>query len=1414
MLRGLMQGSRAFRHEGELLPNPLALFDMSAGPCADILPCLRGSAHGDLHLRNIMVRGSLLSRNLAYWLIDVHWSTPAPLLYDHAYLEAAALLDGLRRSGSGLRVLPLLARLDEEQLIIHAELRNEDVGVVQLIGKIRKATVDTLRELQPRREDVWQRQLLFARIAGGLNWAGKADLDRVSRQAALLSACWATRLLVRRYSQDLWLQLAQEDSSTKDITAAQLAPTDALRAWEPFQSGTGGNTDLFLIADEMVRHERLAALGACHWAAVIDLDPQSDKTGLSSVVEPVLHELRHVSVFGENAEVTPPEVATNWLMANGWASHGEIAATSADDWRRRGYLPRVRRLIDRVRDETPRTRAAVLCLRSGKHDAEIDRVIDYIDERYGGIDAQLELVQPSASEGIDLAWFLGIVGESRPAMSSFIPSLPGIDGQWRVRWADLYRLSVDLEVLHSEVLSQSRDGLLMSDEFWRGRPPTWGELDAGVDIPRAIFTSLHADLLKRLEDHQLAVIHLAHSPGAGGTTLARRIAWSLHRRFPTVLLRVYSPGTIERVDEIYQETGLPVLMIAESADLPESELDELRQGLLQRNSRAVILWVNRTTAQAAPRRAGSQLYTLLDPLSDTERGWFLTEYRRRAETSQARELLDELAAGSPTVVPPQRLSPFYFGLCVYDAQFVGVTDYVRNHLLNLSAAQLPVARYLALITRYGQQLGLPVDFTQHLLGTDRPMFEALTDEQLRDTLGPDLRHLVVQRDSSLRLLHPLIAGEVLNAGIGGAHPSLGQIAVDFIKRVTEYFGSNNSTTERLLVTLFIRRNWSVERNAPDNFSDLILAMSTQEAEYVFEALTTACPDNPHFWNHRGRYHIYRVRGDYARAEQYLLTAVEKSHGGDGIHQHTLGMVRRFWIEDQLDQIVRRADRPTPEEALTEIQPLFDKAMDAFRDAARSPGQQSEHVWATPIQLIAYIVERLVQLSGQRNLPDFMAQRHASSAWVTEQFAVAEELLDNLRNGDEQSSYLQRLTNQLQTLYGNLDQLVEQWKELQASGTQDPEISRALARALFAKSGRDWTELTEERLREIAEMAGDAVRDGKASDSDLRLWFQAYRRLPEYLETYAIERLSWYFVNRQSLDAAYYLYVLHYIKWDRGDTRSTDEIRYYLDECRRFGRVQRRQWSFEWLGIDGRSHPLVHFSELGTQRFTPTGFWSRPQQLRRVTGIIEEIQSPQSGKVRILESNLTAFFTPRNQFRQTRDINKAIDFYLGFSYEGLRAWEPTYQGQVPDALRFAELERETSQSRAFRPVPQSTSTAAPTESPEPTVPGAASATADPPKDAPAVVPTPPKPRRRQVSPLVVPARRPDAGDDYQGFILALLRDAKEHGEVLRSLELGEALQMQFGPENYKRFRKDGLRKAVEQLGFRTVPTSAGFNVELP
>ncbi len=94
-------------------------------------------------------------------------------------------------------------------------------------------------------------------------------------------------------------------------------------------------------------------------------------------------------------------------------------------------------------------------------------------------------------------------------------------------------------------------------------------------MPRDARTELIKELQERLNDFQLAVIDLDHSPGAGGSTLARRVAWDMHREHPTAVLRSYTPTTTERIDEIYQRTGLSVLVIAESADLPESDRNEL-----------------------------------------------------------------------------------------------------------------------------------------------------------------------------------------------------------------------------------------------------------------------------------------------------------------------------------------------------------------------------------------------------------------------------------------------------------------------------------------------------------------------------------------------------------------------------------------------------------------------------------------------------------------------------------------------------------------------------------------------------------------------------------------------------------------------------------------------------------------------
>ncbi|MFG2680945.1 hypothetical protein [Streptomyces sp. NPDC048392] len=1252
----------------------------------------------------------------------------------------------------------------------------------------------------------------MARIAAGLNWAAKPLDDMSLRRAALASAGWAARLLLRDRHAKVWLDISREEpiSTVGLATSSSATPVTAeraLRLWKPFRQ-THSGMDLFLVADGVDAKPALAALAHCGWAAVIDLDPASDDEGLSSLVVPSLAERRHVSVFGENRELVPPENATSWLMANGWTSHDEPSADSDDLWRRRGHLKRVRELVDATHDGTPNQSAAVLILRSGLRDRQIERVLDYIDERYDGIADRLELAQAPAVNGIDIDAFLSVVAESLPLEGSGAsPLLPGLDGRpWALKWSDIQRLSVDLEVLHSETLAVSESAQQTADEFWRGRPPTWQELEVQVDVRRDAYDALENEITQRLNGHQLATVRLDHSPGAGGTTLARRVAWNLHRTYPTVILRTYSDTTADRIDEIYQETGYSALVIAESAILPEYDRDELVHALAQRNTRAVLLWVNRTNV----RRRGK--HQLLDPLRGAERDHFLKRFRERADTVRARRLLDSLSEGAADEVAAQKLSPFYFGLCVYEEQFEGIASYVRNHFSRLTRAQKELARHLALLTRYGQELGLPIVMVESWMGRERPVYSPLTNVELGELLGPDLRHLVVAERGALRLLHPLIAEYVLNEELDGEQYSLGKISVDFIRRTTALLGADNRTTTHLLNELFIRRsNMATDRQKPDNFSELIESMSTEAGAEVFEVLTTECANNAHFWNHRGRFVIYKVRTDFRAAESFVLTAVEKSNGRDATHLHTLGMVRRFWIENTLERMLRDNEHHTPEELLASVEALFDRAMEAFTDAAKY--KNTDYTWSTPIQLIATVVERLWRASGDASLAEFMEGDAPSAAWVTRQIGRAEELLDNLRNINAEGDYYKRLDNKLTLLYGDVERLVEQWQELRRRGAANPQMDLAIARTLYAKAGRDWSLLTEEQVRTIAQMAEEPVDSGRATDADLRLWFQSYRRLPEYSETHALERLAWFAAERNSLDANYYLYILHFLIWYRGDAPDEERIRYYLEESTRLSRAHRRQWSFEWLGVDTRSHPLVHFSEMGRQRHGSSGFWSHPQELLRVQGIIQEIKSPQSGRLRVRRGRLPAFFTPRNRFRKTRDIDAPVDFYLGFSYEGLRAWEPTYPGETPDALINAEPARKSPLLVAQSSAPASPAPAETTVGPEP---GPEPVAQETPVAAPPVL----GPFR--VDPAVLRSlaalRRGSEPPDFAGAIVELVKRARSEERVLTSLELGKALQTLFGMEVYKRFLKETgggkLKLATQALGFRTTPTPQGFDVDLP
>ncbi|MFD5450872.1 P-loop NTPase [Streptomyces sp. NPDC003470] len=1408
-----------FHFSGQVLPDPLSLLAEENELTRRDDIALLGVCHGDLHLRNILLDRTRQHRG-NYWLIDVNWSSPTPLLYDQAYLETAALLTVQARRNRRMSSQVLL-ELDEVDA--NGILEVDDELFVEVARSIRRGAESAMREHQPNRKDSLDYQYLLARLGAALNYASKAMADP-ERITAYNLAAWTAKLILTEYHEAMWFEVleqrpARQASSVpaRAPSSVQGAPLSSPNAPVPAElvqrlklftaSGAANGFDRFLVVENDVLHPAMAHLAAQRWSAVVDLNPESEISGLAGLAHPeaVDHQILR---FGLNdVAVTPGRGVVPWLMADGWGRLGEQRADTFRDWRRQ-HLPLIRRLFDRQSELSPNRAASVLCLTAAENsDERADRVLEVIEEAYEQVDRMVVAV-----DGPGFAALVSALGDARTIARVLPPAtMPGKDGPVSFERDELARLSVDLEMLHSQTLSaQLKDEPV--DEFWRGRPANWLDLDQGLDVPRDIQAELSTDITAVLQKQGSATLELFHSPGAGGTTLARRIAWGLHRDYPVVLVRRYSQDTVERIDDIYRRTGRSVLVVTETADLTQSERENLYHRLHQWNTPAVVLWVTRTNR----RVPGHHKYHLMDPMSPGEASEFRQSFIVRARDDRARAAVNGLRPGN---VPSQQLSPFFFGLSAFATDFAGTRGYVESHLHHLDERRLRVAKYLALVTRYAQN-GLPYPLVRRWLTGkwgDLAASNADYQEDLRTVLGEDLRHLVVDDHGELRLLHPFVAEHVLAAALEPEgerrwESRLADTAVEFIGKVCGHLGSDNAQTRRILQDLFIRRNQWSGGSSPSaaRFAELIHQVPVRDEAYrIFKELTRKCPSEPHFWNHMGRYHIHEMKYGYPDAQEYLLKAIELSGRKDSLHFHSLGMVRRLWVKHLLAQ--EASDTGRTQEALDTTHDIYQGALDAFADGRRLDSED-EHSYVTPVQMIVDVLNHMVRISPYENFLDLVRQGGDVGGWADEQLRTAEGLLDQLDMalpGHRRSSYHNTCERQLQTLHGNIASLVSQWRSLVTESRSHSGAALVLARAFFREQQQELNSTASEAFRSVVELY-DSVFDnrGDLSDSDMRTWFRCYRKLEEYDELEALQRFAVLADYRStSQEAHYYLYVLRFMRWLRNEEQNQQEVERYLTDSKRLARDGRRQYSYEWVGVgapteDGRLSPprLVHFTELGERRPEPE-LWEHSDKLLRMTGVIKEIEGPQSGWITVGDGRMAAFFVPKDKFRRHSDINQLVEFYLGFSYEGLRAWSVDFAS--PAAVSHRPVPAPRSNSVSAAPTPAARATVVP-QRPDMTRPQS------------------PQPRAEHSAPVRTSVSAASAGilsrakemarhdeeDAYRFLIRSMLLEDPD-GDAITSLRLGALLQETFGRQSYARVLAGGkLRGLLLRLGFRLESAANG------
>jgi tetratricopeptide (TPR) repeat protein len=579
---------------------------------------------------------------------------------------------------------------------------------------------------------------------------------------------------------------------------------------------------------------------------------------------------------------------------------------------------------------------------------------------------------------------------------------------------------------------------------------------------------------------------------------------------------------------------------------------------------------------------------------------------------------------------------------------------VSDRIDQLTTEQARVVAYLSFSHYYGQQ-SMPAAIFSVLLGAPRnkPI-------DLRKHLSPAIDLLVQSAENEWRTAHPIIAETCMKHILRtrGSDPEtwkyqLASFAKDFASCCRGDTHTHPTISEECLNIVrrvFVYRDnaelMGTEYSSRGIFSPLMEQLPAKEAKLeVYRHLTEVFPDEAHFWAHLSRLLLIEFK-KFDEAEKAISKALDLNPEDHVIH-HMSGMIQRGKVYDLIQK-----DSP-----LAEVVDAAEVAARNFAEA-RKLGPEDEHGYISEVQLIIKVLEYSRAVHGLE--PTQVAALHDSPRWLRESLQLAEHLLSELRQlriKDKPSHYENSCRADLDIVYGDFNNALQLWDNLLSrKDIYAPPVRRQLVWTYLARRKHDWNALQPKEIGRIRELLDKNLQEESGSDRDLRLWLQIIRRdtNPPTLEA-VIEQVAYWRSVSDSLDSIYYLYVLYALQVLGGSDIEAPRMYEYLNQSRDRSRFRRqRNWSFEWLGEGHGIVQLVHQNRLAGWN-DEIDFWSDTQPLKRIVGVIKRIQGPHAGEIE-LPGGITAFFVPGKSIHvKGADENRRVGCFIGFSYDGLRAW---------------------------------------------------------------------------------------------------------------------------------------------------------------
>ena len=996
------------------------------------------------------------------------------------------------------------------------------------------------------------------------------------------------------------------------------------------------------------------------WDLVIDMYMNSQDNGfIKNALSAKSIPSKIINILDRVSEDTFPlyngEVPV--IMANG-LSMKAMSYNNARDWNR-SYGSKLEKFLEQFFKVNTQQKVIVV---SFMHNAEFVRSLFYSIDKFGrGLSFVIanDSDNKMASLHDDLADNIINSGltplEVNECISRYLPKrgensepatyiLPGKDEYCVIKAIEMRSLEENFEVLYQGIEEGYQE---KEEDFLRGLCSlTWeGAHRKFASVRNKHYQQYVAKVEKALMQGDRSLM-LIHEPGFGGTTVARQIAYDLHDKFPTLVLKQYKGVSLKtQLEHIYDITSKSVLVIAEIPQVVSNDEFERLKDQLSSTRPILLLGVKRGTPSKdkavnnlVVTDWGTDVCLLVDKFKP-----YLNRYPSQIQ-KEKENMLDKIVRESSEAY---ERTPFFIGLLTFDEDFYAIHSYLKKFVnaIQHNENQRKVLIYLSLCDVYGVKKALPEGFFASVFNEHDKIGSFSLETRFNRADGIVKSLLLLDGNAGQKkwqIRHPFFSQKLLpmllngtEAADNGRLMNLGSYCKQLISEIARS-SYRKLLEETILQPLII--GTKADR-AGENFTKLVTDMDAASQEDVFVKLCVDFPENPHFYSHLARY--YSKNKAFDNAIKYADLALEISEEKDSMLYHIKAMCYYRKIKSIIDAFNGKKikNKEVEQENLDLIlQRLLPLASENFEYARCYQHDDEKEVTYLPnIYMLINVFDYAIDVRGLQKKKVLGEAITPYCRWIDD----AQNLLDALKNAyvsDESEQYTLCEASMWESIK-DFSEVISLLNSQIDKGQNISLVRRLLVRAYIKKNDKYKNEnKTNSRLLSLMEKN---ILSDPNEVNNYMLWFNVARYSHMNMETVLEKMNQWKGLN-PTKDVLFYCFVFYAIKAINNDSTAAGIAINLLDQCKHAPGVD-SVYIKEWFVNDG----------LGIKK--KAELRNGVEERRRVYGTISTYKHPGDARI-TLDCGLEVFFKPSVKGITEANLHHNVSCLIGFSYDGIRAWD--------------------------------------------------------------------------------------------------------------------------------------------------------------